>query len=225
MAASPTPRKNDAPQEQAPTPAPAWVQAVTKNLKLIGCIMGGVVLVAAGFTGYSYYKSRTLRNAQQKVDQILGQQKGTERIQALQAFLPQAPQRMTTALHLQLAKLCMQEEVYDQAGPHWEYIRQNTEDTDMKIVAVLGQSTALAAQGETTKALDMLDTSLDSAPERYQRNLNMKIASIAEESGQWERALSAYQAIQNMADLASRRDEFLTHKITMLQNKVDSANS
>lgn len=216
--------ENKAAQTSTP-PASGWTRFVTDNIKTIGLVLAAIIIIAALFSGYSYYKNRTLRNAEQSVDRIMTEKQGQARIEALQEFLPQAPNEMQTGLRLQLARLCMQEELFAQAASHWQHIRETVHDQDLQIIAVLGQASALAGQEKNSQALDLLQDKASQAPERYQRNLNLKIATIAEKTGNWETALSAYQKVAAMADLTSQRDEFIEHKITLMQDKVDSLDS
>ena len=207
------------------SPATGWAQVVTDNIKIIGAAIAAVILIAALFSGYSYYKTQTLRNAQENVDRITSTQSGEARISALEEFLPQAPEEMRTALHLQLARLCMQEETFDRAIPHWEHLAENSSDQDLQIVAAIGRATALAASGNTGEALDLLQRTAEHAPQRYQRSLQMKIASTAERAGRWEQALKAYQALADMDLDQEQPDEFIEHKIKRMQEKTGNQQS
>lgn len=216
--------ENKAAQTSAP-PASEWTRFVTDNMKSIGLVLAAIIVIAALFSGYSYYKNRTMRNAQQSVDRIMTEEQGKARIEALQEFLPQAPKEMQTGLHLQLARLCMQEELFTQAVSHWKHIRKDSTDQDLQIIAVLGQASALAGQDKNSQALDLLQDNVSRTPERYMRSFNLKTASIAEKAGNWEVALAAYQKVADMGDLTSQRDEFIEHKIRLMQDKVDSHDS
>lgn len=216
--------ENKAAQTNVP-PASGWTKFVTDNIKTIGLVLAAIIVIAALFSGYSYYKDRTLRNAQQSVDQIMTEEQGQARIESLAEFLPQVPKEMKTGLRLQLARLCMQEELFDRAVSHWQHIRKDSTDQDLQIIAVLGQASALAAQDKNSQALDLLQDNASQAPERYQRNVNLKMATIAEKAENWEMALAAYQKVAEMADLTSQRDEFIEHKITLMKDKVNSHES
>ncbi|MFO7801261.1 MAG: tetratricopeptide repeat protein [Desulfovermiculus sp.] len=211
--------------QETPPPVAGWAKVITDNLKTIGLILGAIIVAAALFSGYSYYKTRTLRNAQQSVDRIMSQKEGQARISALEDFLAQAPEEMTTGLHLQVARLGMQEGEYARAASHWEKAQEGIQDQDLRIVAVLGRAAALAEQGDSSKALELLQETASQAPQRYQRSLKSKIASIAENTQQWELALQAYQDIAGQAELNSQRDEYIEHKINVLENKLKKSQS
>ena len=222
--------RHDQPPEQpsaqeAPPQVVGWAKVITDNLKTIGLILGAIIVAAALFSGYSYYKTRTLRNAQQSVDRIMSQKEGQARISALEDFVPQAPEKMKTGLYLQVARLGMQEGDYARAASHWEKAMERIQDQDLRIVAVLGRAAALAEQGDNSQALQLLQESASQAPQRYQRNLKSKIASIAENTKQWELALQAYQDIADQAELNSQRDEYIEHKINVLKNKLNQSQS
>lgn len=208
-----------------PPPAAGWVKVVTDNVRIIGLVLAAIIIIAALYSGYSYYKNRTLRNAQQTVDQIMSNQQGQARISALEDFLPQAPDEMQTALYLQLARLCLQEEDFDRADVHWEHIQENTQDRDMQVVAAMGRATALSGLDKPSEALALLHKTADQAPKRYQRTLNLKIAATAEQAGDWEQALQAYQDVADMAALGAQRDEFIEHKIRLLKKKMNTSRS
>ncbi|MFP4257629.1 MAG: tetratricopeptide repeat protein [Desulfovermiculus sp.] len=211
-------------QTSAP-PASGWTRFVTDNIKTIGLVLAAIIVIAALFSGYSYYKDRTLRNAQQSVDRIMTEEQGKARIEALQEILSQAPKEMQTGLRLQLARLCMQEELFTQAASHWEHIRKDSTDQDLQIIAVLGQASALAGQDKNSQALDLLQDNASQASKHYLHSINLQIATIAEKAENWETALAAYQKVAEMGDLTSQRDEFIEHKIRLMQDKVDSHDS
>jgi len=217
------PKSNDS-QTNLP-PAAGWAKVLTDNIKVIGLVLAVIIVVAAVFSGYTYYKTQTLRNAKQQVDQIMSENSGQERIEALESFVPQAPKTMQTALHLQLAKLCMQEEDFERAASHWEYIEKNAADQDLQTIAALGRATAFAAMKKTQEALKLLQKTVENAPKRYHRTLNMKLATIAENAGQWKLALSAYQNLTDMTALTAQRDEFIQHKIQTIQDKIQTSDS
>lgn len=206
-------------------PAAGWVKVVTDHWRSISLVVAGIILIAALFSGYSYYKDQTLRNAQQRVDHIMSNQEGQARITALEDFLPQAPKEMSTALHLQLARLSLQEEDFDRAVAHWEHIQENTQDRDMQTVAAMGRATALAGLNKPAEALELLQETASQAPERYQRAINLKIAATAEQAQEWEQALKAYQDVADMAALDAQPDEFIQHKIRLLEKKVNANRS
>lgn len=205
-------------------PTAGWAKVVTDNIKVIGLVLAVVIVVAAVFSGYTYYKTQTLRNAKQQVDHIMSENSGQERIDALESFVDQAPKTMHTALHLQLAKLCMQEEDFNRAAAHWEYIEKNA-DKDLQTLAALGRATAFAAVKKTQQALELLQKTVENAPKRYNRTLNMKLATIAENAGQWKLALNAYQNLTELEALTARQDEFVQHKIQTIQDKIQTSDS
>lgn len=200
------------------------LQKILDHIKEIGIAIGIIILIAASFTGYKYYKSITMKNAKERVSHILTHNQGKEKINALENYLPKAPSELKQAINLELATLCMEHQEYKQAAKHWEDIALSTEDINLRTIASLGQAKALQLQGKHSKALQLLEKIEQKAPQSYKQNIHLEIASIAEQNQDWGKALSAYKKLKAEADKAKVRENYLEYKIAQLQKKISKDN-
>ncbi len=200
------------------------LQKILDHIKEIGIAIGIIILIAASFTGYKYYKSITMENAKERVSQILTHNQGKEKIKALENYLSKAPSELKQAINLELATLCMKHQEYKKAAKHWEDIALSTEDINLRTIASLGQAKALQHQGQHSKALQVLEKIEQKAPQSYKQNIHLEIASVAEQTQDWEKALNAYQKLKAEADKAKVRENYLEYKIAQLQKKISKDN-
>lgn len=198
---------------------------IQKNIKKIGLIIGGIILIAASYNGYIYYQSATLKKAKSKLHQITNQNQAEEKIKALEEFLPQAPKEIKQAIYIELSKTCTKLGQYDKALTYWQKIAATTSDSNLGIVAKLGQAQIFNLQGKYEQSLDILDQLSQKAPQQYQRPINYQIAEAAEKSGQWEKAIQAYSNLKSQAQLTENRQNYFDFKISKLQDKIQKGNS
>jgi predicted negative regulator of RcsB-dependent stress response len=201
------------------------LQKIHDNVKLIGLVLGSVVLIAAGVTGYKYFKQTRLQNAKSTMSSLLTQNQGQELITALEGFLPEAPEAVKQAVRLELAKQSMEQESYEAAATYWQQAAQGSSDPNLRTVAGLGQAKALRFAGQPEQSLQLLESLQSEAPAEYERTLLYEVAVTAEAAGQWQRALTAYEELHSMAELTSKRGNFIEYKIGMLQNMLAAGNS
>ena len=201
--------------------APA-VRAVTENIKLIGLVIGIIVLIAASISGYRYYRQYTLKTGQERIESILSLESQQERMQAIQDYLPQAPQRFRQGLRLELADLAMKRERFGQAAEVWAEAAQKSQKEEIRIVARLGRAKALLRSGRSEKALAMLQDLADNAPEAFQRSVYFELAVAAESGGEWEQALAAYKHLKSQTELGGERGSYFQYKIARLRNKIEN---
>ena len=201
--------------------APA-VRAVTENIKLIGLVIGIIVLIAASISGYRYYRQYTLETGQERIESILSLESQQERMQAIQDYLPQAPQRFRQGLRLELADLAMKQQRFEQAARVWNEAAQKSRKEEIRIVARLGRAKALLRSGRSEKALALLQDLADSAPEAFRRSVYFELAAAAESEGEWEQALGAYKQLKSQTELGGGRASYFQYKIARLRNKIEN---
>jgi len=196
------------------------LQKIQDNIKLIGAVLGCVVLVAAGITGYRYYKRTSLESARQTMSRIVAQNQGQAAVDALAEFLPQAPTEIKQAVRLEMARLSMSQEAFDAAASSWRQAAENASDPNIRLVAKLGQAKAYRLMGRPEQCLELLEPLVSSAPKEYTRTLHYEIAVAAEDAGQWQRALKAYEQLQAQAELTGSRGNFIDYKIGLLKERM-----
>jgi predicted negative regulator of RcsB-dependent stress response len=224
-------RKNPAQPEAPPLASEINEQVspllkkLTENLKQIGLIFGAIILVAAVITGYRYYRMKTLENAQAKWGHILIQDEPEQRITNLQAFLPEAPNALQPAIRLQIASQALKHGDYDLAAASWKTIAANHPDQELETIARIGLAEALHLQGQTGQALDILKQLQQKAPEAFKQNILYALAAMAESNRDWAASVQAYEQLKSESDVTGTNSEYIDHKITQLQQKIQQGKS
>jgi len=212
-------------EEEATEDIHPLLKKIYENIKIIAFVIGGIILVAACYSGYQFYHQHRMQTAQNRLANIYAQDSKQKKIKGLKEFLVQAPEEMRQGILFELARDFMQENKFDQAMSYWEQLRSKTKDINIKTVAALGQAKSLRLQGNLQKALQVLETIAQKAPNPYHRNIYMEIATTAELSKDWPRALSAYKEIQSNQKLTNQKDNYIEYKISQLKQKVSTDNS
>ena len=196
------------------------LEKIMNNLKLIGLIIGLVVLIAGGISGYKLYDNHRMNQASSEFADILSEQDPEVRAQALKNFSQSAPAGLSTGINLELAQALMQNKDYQQAADKFAELK--SADKDLKAMAVLGQAKALQLANKYEKALALLEKNKDDIFEGYSRPLINMIAFSAEQSQNWQKALSAYQELKEKNGMGQGQDEtaFFDYKIKEMQEKM-----
>ncbi len=201
------------------------LKKIHEHIKIIGSIIGGIIFVAACYSGYQLYHQHRIETAKNRLATIYAQGSKQEKIKDLKSFLGQAPGNMRQGILFELARDCMQEKRYDQAASYWKQLRTSSDDINIRTVAGLGQAKSLRLQGQVQKSLKVLGTILTKAPKSYHRNIYIEIATAAELGQNWQKALSAYKKIQSSQNLTNQKDNFIEYKISQLKQKVSTESS
>ena len=201
------------------------LQKIHDHIKEIGIVVGAVILVAAGMTGYKFYRQKTVETARAELNRITSENQGQDAIKALQSFLPQAPNGMKQAVRFELATRSMESKDYDRAARYWLDIDSASEDSNLHVVATLGRAKALRLSGNLDQSLEVLDKLLKTAPDEYTQSINFERAAVAEENQQWQKALNAYQDLKSEASMTASNQGFLDYKIAQLQKKLNQNKS
>ena len=212
-------------QDEISSEAAPMVRAVTENIKLIGLVVGAIVLIAAGISGYKYYRQQTLQSGQERIESILSMKGSQERMQAVKDYLPQAPQRFRQGLRLELANLALEQGEYAKSAEVWSEAAKNSRGEEIRTVARLGRAKALLQAGQSEKALALLQDLADGAPEAFRRSIHFELATAAEAEGRWDQALAAYKQLRSEAELGGERGGFFQYKIARLRNKIENQGS
>jgi len=198
------------------------VRAVTENIKLIGLVLGAIVLIAAGISGYKYYRQYTIKTAHQRVESILSIDAPEKRMQSIQDYLPQAPEQFRQGLRLELANLALGQEQFDTAAKVWNETAQNSQGDNIRTIARLGRAKALLQAGKSEKAMALLQDLADSAPKAFRRSIYFELAAAAEAEGKWDQALAAYKQLKSETELGGQRGGYFQYKIARIRNKIDN---
>lgn len=182
-------------QDAVPDSIHPFLDYLLKNGKMIAGIIGAIIVLAAGYSYMQYSKQSAMQQAEAKMGAIMIQYSGTEQAQRLEAFQPEAPEEMQSAIELALAKAYMDASEFEKAANAWKKIADK--GGAISSVATLGQAKSLILGDKPTEAVSLLQKLKAKVGENYKATINRLLASAAVMSGKYQLAIQAYQALMS----------------------------
>lgn len=223
MAKTPEKNQTEMPDEQQAAaelaqeqhPAFKWAQ---ENAKLLIGAVSAIIIVAAGYAFMEFYQSRQLEKAKVELAEIITAPQGAERAERLAAFAGGAPDELKVQAYMELAKAKEQAGEFEAAANAWGQVA-DLAGQEFLVPAKLGRVSSLIRGGQTQEALTELEALKGQAPEPYLQALTIKIANVAEQAGDYERALAAYQDL--LGAEPGNRQAFVEYKIRQFERKLE----
>ncbi len=193
------------------------LQKIQEHQKLIILVLATIVVVAAVYSGYNFFQERAQQQALQEMNRIMAIQAERERLEALNDFLDRAPQTMRGGVLLEITRIHMDAGRYEQASSSFE--RLGEVDRTLRPVAVLGQAKALEFLEEYGRALEVLEEGEGEIPLEFTNQFNVQKAFVAEQAGEYTKALEAYENL--LFEAQGIDDGFIQYKIENLRQKIE----
>lgn len=200
-------------------PAIEWAQ---KNAKLLIGAVSAIVIVAAGYAFMEFYQGRQLEKAKAELAQITTSAQGAERTERLAGFAASAPDKLKVNALMELAKAQEDQGDFESAAGTWDQVAALT-DESFQVPARLGKVGSLIRGGQLEQALSELEALKGQAAEPYSQALVIKIANVAEQAGDYERALAAYRDLLGLD--SGNRQAFVEYKIRQFERKLEQGQS
>lgn len=189
--------------------------ALMRYKHIIAGVAVAVVAIAAIYTGVKLWNSYTLSSAKERLGGILLTTSEQERIDALTAFAADAPEGVRSGVLFELAGAQMQMGQTDEAVQTWDRIIASLNNPELLALAKLGKARTLLLGGKADEALAAARELRADSPESFATPINRLIAAAAEQAGDKQTALEAYQALLSGGQAADA--EYLQYKIGQLQ--------
>lgn len=174
------------------------------NLKPIALGCGAIIVVMAAYSGVNHWRASQAAKAADALGVILIEKNEPEaRVQALEAFLKDAPSSLRPTAQLELAAAAMIGKQYDKAIVAWTEL-EGSSSPDLKTVAGIGHAKSLILSGKPQEALTLLEGMKAKAPQAYAEAVTRQIAVAAEAAGNTEAASAAYAELAGKAEGPSK---------------------
>jgi len=174
------------------------------NLKNIALACGIIILAVAVYAGVNHWRGRQAAKAADVLGVILIQKTEPKaRVDALEAFLKDAPSSLRPTVLLELAASAMVSRQYDKASTAWAEL-EGSSSPDMKVVAGIGHAKSLLMTGKAPEALTLLQALKAKSPAAYALPITRQLAVAAEEAGNMKAALEAYTELAAKTEGASK---------------------
>ena len=203
-------------QGEVAAEASPMLQFLIDHARLIAI---GVVLFIVAILGYWVYASnQQSAKAEQQLEfgRLVTGKTGAARIAALEEYMKTAPASLHSAAWFAIAETAQQEKDYAKAYTAWEQIAKV--DPSIRITATLAMAQALVEQGKDAEALKLLDSISSGLGVNDLVNVNSRIAILAENLGQYDRAIAACEVITSNPSVGDT--SFWVQKIAVLQKKA-----
>lgn len=194
-------------------PLLVWISA---NLKSLILATAGVLLLAALWSGVSYWRESQRREAAQALGEMLLAKQGAELAAGLEAFIADAPSPVRTAAMLELVKATAGLGDANKTAAQWARLAATAEEP-LKLVALMGQAQSLAQGGAPRDALVMLKPLAAAAPEAMLVPLTRLKALVAEQAGDLAEASAAYGVLLEKSPEQNRA--FYAQKLADLERR------
>lgn len=193
------------------------LQKILDNLKAIGMGIGAIILLVGAYSGYTTYTSIQAKKQTNALGTILLEKDPAKRIASLNRFLQEHPSALSVGPLLEVAGTAMSSKDYATAASAWARIADATQG-EIQILANMGQARVLSFDGKYKEALAVLEAIDTDSAREFATPLARQIAHVAEQSGEWEKALAAYQELKTAG--AVNNTAFLDMKIADIKAKM-----
>lgn len=211
----------DSIQSEVSKEASPLLEFLIRNSKKIALLVVLVIVAAAAFGGWTVYSENQVNAAREELGLLVVRPESEAKLAALEKFAADAPAELKTGAYLALASSAAQAGRHDLAASAWGQIASLT-GSPMHFTAQLGEAASLKDQGKGEQALMLLESMLSGTPAEMSPVLNSAILDLAEDLGQWDRALQACNNILNDESISADK-AFWRQRAEYLRLKKQSA--
>ncbi|WP_051261539.1 tetratricopeptide repeat protein [Desulfovibrio inopinatus] len=182
----------------------------------------GITLLLAVVIGRSIYLNHVdsvATQANQDLQTILTDKSGSDLITALNDFAKTAPDSVKPSIYLETAKAAQDSGDFAAAQAAWKNLA-SVADSDIKPLALLGEADAMAHQKQFSEAVTVLEALQKSAPKAMEPVVASRLATVAEQAGNYEMALASYEKMKTIANMPLM--EFIDFKIEQLKSRTET---
>ncbi|WP_319779322.1 tetratricopeptide repeat protein [Maridesulfovibrio sp.] len=201
--------------ESTPDSLHPLLDYIIKNGKLIAAGVAAIIIIAGSVAGYKHMNQQALVKAQTELGIILIKYNGAEQAESLAAFEKDAPASMKPAVQLATAKAWMDASRYADAKSAWAAVGKSS--PEMAPVAGLGEAKCLMLADKANEAVTILQGLKNSAGATYAAPIDRLLAEAAEQAGNFQLAVQAYQGLLTSIP---REAPFFEIKIKELKAKL-----
>lgn len=182
-------------QSEVPVEAAPLLVFVVRHIKAVVGVVLLFVAAIAGYGGWQWYETTTLRDAKMALGRIMLTQEGAARVTALEAFLPKAPKALRTGVLLTLAEAALAANEPAKAASTYRAIYQAEPTTALGYAAAINLADVLQRESKLPEALTLLEGLVASAPDTLRLMVREDLALAAESAGRTELALKMYEEL------------------------------
>ena len=207
-------------QSEVPVEAAPLLIFVLRHIRVIVGLVLVFVLAIVGYGIWQWQAEKNLAAARMELGQILGRQ-GQERVTALEAFLPKAPEALRLGVLLQLGASAVDVDDLDRAAAAYRQVSSADPDGAIGYAATAELAGVLQRQGKAAEALPLFESLAARAPEAMKMYARSELALAAEMAGDLNKAIAAHEELAAAATGRTRMEQdYRLAKIKELKARV-----
>lgn len=182
-------------QSEVAVEATPLLSFVLNNIKAIVGVVLILVLVIVGYGVWQWRVSAAENEARLALGRILTGQSGSAQVAALEAFVDKAPASMQRGVLLATASAAVAANEPGKAAGAYGRVYAEDPQGALGVMSGLNEADLLQSQGKLKEALAVLEKLEGTAPEAARVMVREELAAVAEQAGDYARALRAYEAL------------------------------
>lgn len=190
----------DSLQSEVPTEASPLLNFLINNARGIAIFLALFLVAIIGYWVYSSQAEKQAQLDQRALGEILIIKDTAKRLERLEAYAPSAPASVAHQTWFAIMAAAGELNKPEKSFEAWKKISEY--GGNIKGTAYMGMATALADQGKLKEAIDLLSAQVGNFTGAQAMTMNLRIASLAEASGDFQRAITACDALINEPELA-----------------------
>ncbi len=200
-------------QEISPEATPLW-QYINDNAPKIAAIVIGLVVLIGGYTFYSGYREGKIDDAKTQLARIISQKDSAQILSELEQFKAGAPSELRLAAELEIARFASEQKDFAKAEEAYRYVMQEEKYSALGITAAMNTAGIAAHQGKYEDAIKIYEDIVSHCPKDVQSVVYFQIGEMAEQTGNADKAIKAYQDGINLFENMNATD------VIFYQNRI-----
>ena len=184
-------------QSEVAVEATPLLSFVLGNIRAIVGAVLALVLVIVGYGVWQWRVSTSEREANMALGRVLIGTSGAEQVNALEALVEKAPSQMRRAVLLALASSAVNADEPGKAADAYARVYGDDPQGVLGLMSGLNEADLLQRQGKLKESLAVLEKLEPVAPDMLQTLVREELAAVAEQAGQYDAALRAYETLAN----------------------------
>ena len=179
-------------QEISPEATPLW-QYINDNAPKIAAIVITLVVLIGGYTFYRGYQEGKVEDAKSQLALIISKKDSTQILADLEQFKNSVPGEVRLAVELEIARFASELGDFAKAEGAYRYVMQEEKYSSLGITAAMNTAGISAHQGNYAEAMKIYENIVSHCPKDVQSLVYFQLGEMAEQAGEKDKAIKAYQ--------------------------------
>lgn len=179
-------------QEISPEATPLW-QYINDNAPKIAAVVVTLVVLIGGYTFYGGYHEGKVEDAKNQLALIISKKDSAQVLTELEQFKNSVPGEVRLAAELEVARFASEQGDFAKAEQAYRYVMQEEKYSALGITAAMNTAALSAHQEKYAEAVKIYEDIVSHCPKDVQSLVFFQLGEMAEQSGDKDKAIKAYQ--------------------------------